>query len=295
MRYVRSMPELFVPLVMMAIIGTFAFNFQTVMPLLIKRTLHGNDRTFTMIYSFISVGSLVGALLSARRTSVTVRHIILSAFGFGIAMLLLAVTPSVPFTYPIGMIVGISSITFMTTSTAIMQLRARSLDAGSGPGPAGDRLPGQHADRRADPRLGVVRTSGRACGVAIGGVSAIVAGRLRPAGGVVADPVQRAAAPTAGSVAACPSGASLSIRCQADRSVSGRRLTRWSTRSPHRSSIPATTSPTGGSCSGGSRRSSSPRRSTSRQRSSAGSPAPPRPPPTIPTSICGTPAACTSP
>ena len=32
------MPELFVPLVMMAIVGTFAFNFQTVMPLLIKRT-----------------------------------------------------------------------------------------------------------------------------------------------------------------------------------------------------------------------------------------------------------------
>ena len=134
LRYVRTMPELFVPLVMMAIIGTFAFNFQTVMPLLVKRTLHGTDRTFTLIYSVISIGSLAGALMSARRSSVTVRHIVWSAYGFGASMLLLAVTPNVPFTYPIGILVGFSSITFMTTSTAIMQLRVRPVDARSGAG-----------------------------------------------------------------------------------------------------------------------------------------------------------------
>ena len=124
LRYVRTMPELFVPLVMMAIVGTFAFNFQTVMPLLVKRTLHGNDRTFTLIYSVISIGSLAGALMSARRSSVNVRHIVWAAYGFGAAMLLLAVTPNVPFTYPIGILVGFSSIAFMTTSTAIVQLRS---------------------------------------------------------------------------------------------------------------------------------------------------------------------------
>ena len=175
MRYVRGLPELFVPLVMMAIIGTFAFNFQTVMPLLIKRTLHGNDRTFTLIYSVISVGSLVGALLSARRTSVTIRHIIMSAFGFGVAMLLLAVTPNVPFTYPIGILVGVSSITFMTTSTAIMQLR-------SDPSMRGRVLALQAivflgSTPIGGPILGwVCQNFGARAGVAIGGVSAIVAG-----------------------------------------------------------------------------------------------------------------------
>ena len=124
LRYVRTMPELFVPMVMMAIVGTFAFNFQTVMPLLIKRTLHGTDTTFTLIYSVISLGSLAGALLSARRSSVTVRNIIRSAYGFGLSMMLLAVTPNIPFAYPIGILVGISSIAFMTTSTAIVQLRS---------------------------------------------------------------------------------------------------------------------------------------------------------------------------
>ena len=126
LRYVRTMPELFVPLVMMAIVGTFAFNFQTVMPLLVKRTLHGTDRTFTLIYSVISVGSLVGALMSARRSSVNVRHIVVGRVTASASRCsLLAITPNVPFTYPDRRSSSaVSSIAFMTTSTAIVQLRS---------------------------------------------------------------------------------------------------------------------------------------------------------------------------
>ena len=175
LRYVRTMPELFVPMVMMAIVGTFAFNFQTVMPLLVKRTLHGTDRTFTLIYSVISIGSLVGALMSARRSSVNVRYIIWSTYAFGVSMLLLAVTPNVPFTYPIGILVGVSSITFMTTSTAIVQLR-------SDPSMRGRVLALQAivflgSTPIGGPILGYVcQQFGARSGVAIGGVSAIVAG-----------------------------------------------------------------------------------------------------------------------
>jgi predicted MFS family arabinose efflux permease len=175
LRYVRTMPELFVPMVMMAIVGTFAFNFQTVMPLLVKRSLHGTDRTFTLIYSVISIGSLAGALLSARRSSVNVRNIIWSAYGFGVSMLLLAITPNVPFTYPIGILVGISSITFMTTSTTIVQLR-------SDPSMRGRVLALQAmvflgSTPIGGPILGYVcQHFGARFGVVIGGVSAIVAG-----------------------------------------------------------------------------------------------------------------------
>jgi MFS family permease len=124
LRYVRTVPDLFIPLVMMAIIGTFTFNFSVVMPLLVKRTLHGDDRTFTLVYSVISVGSLVGALMSARRTTIEVRQVVVSAMAFGGAMLLLAATPNLAFTFPIGVLVGASSIAFMTSSTALVQLRA---------------------------------------------------------------------------------------------------------------------------------------------------------------------------
>ncbi|HEY5155245.1 MAG TPA: MFS transporter, partial [Acidimicrobiales bacterium] len=38
LRYIKTMPDLWIPLVMMAVIGTLSFNFQVVLPLLVTRT-----------------------------------------------------------------------------------------------------------------------------------------------------------------------------------------------------------------------------------------------------------------
>jgi MFS family permease len=122
--YARRVPELWVPLVLMAIVGTLAFNFQVVMPLLVKRTFDGTDATFTILFSVISVGSLIGALATARRKEITVRHIIVASAAFGVTMLAMAVTPSLAASFPIGIAVGWASITFLTASTAIVQVRA---------------------------------------------------------------------------------------------------------------------------------------------------------------------------
>ncbi|HRE03240.1 MAG TPA: MFS transporter, partial [Ilumatobacteraceae bacterium] len=124
LRYVRTVPELWVPLVMIAFVGTFAFNFQTVIPLLVTRSLHSSDRTYTVLYSVLSVGSLLGALLAARRIGVTVRMITIAGACFGVAMLAMAVSPSVPIVMPAAIAVGLFSTTFMTSSTALMQLKA---------------------------------------------------------------------------------------------------------------------------------------------------------------------------
>ncbi len=122
--YARREPELWIPLVMMAIVGTLAFNFQVVMPLLVQRTFHGGDATFTVLFSIISVGSLIGALSTARRKEITIRHIIVASTAFGITMLALSLTPSLALTFPLGMAMGWASIAFLTASTAIVQVKA---------------------------------------------------------------------------------------------------------------------------------------------------------------------------
>jgi MFS family permease len=122
--YAWSIAELRVPLIMMAVIGTLAFNFQTVLPLFSVRDLDGGDLTFSLLMSIVSVGSLLGALRSARRTSVSVQTVSLSAAGFGAAMLALAVAPNQAVAFAIGAVMGFTSISFMTASTAIVQLRA---------------------------------------------------------------------------------------------------------------------------------------------------------------------------
>ncbi|MEX2294596.1 MAG: MFS transporter [Acidimicrobiales bacterium] len=124
LRYALSIPELRVPLIMMAIIGTLAFNFGTVLPLFAVRDLGGTDLTFSLLMSVVSVGSLVGALAAARRKDIGVRTVSLSATAFGLSMALLAIAPTQAIAFPVGVILGLTSITFMTTSTAIVQLRA---------------------------------------------------------------------------------------------------------------------------------------------------------------------------
>jgi MFS family permease len=124
LRYIRSEPNLLVPLVMMAMIGTFAFNFQVTVPLLVDGPLDGGTGTFTLLFSVLSLGSLIGALATARRARVTPQMLVNSSAAFGVAMVLLALSPSLGVAFPVAVLLGLASIAFMTTSTAIVQLLA---------------------------------------------------------------------------------------------------------------------------------------------------------------------------
>lgn len=122
--YARSVPQLWMPLVMMTMIGTFAFNFQVVIPVFVTKDLGGSDTTFTLLFSFLSLGSLVGALAVARRTSTTVHRVAMTAIGFGLAMVAIALAPTTAAAFLVAPLVGVASIAFMTSSTALVQTEA---------------------------------------------------------------------------------------------------------------------------------------------------------------------------
>jgi MFS family permease len=124
LRYARSQPELWVPLCMMAVVGTLAFNFQVVFPLFVTRDLGGGDGTFTLLFSVVSVGSLIGALATARRKRIDVRSVSVASLGFGLALGLIALSPNQAVAFPMGLLVGLGSISFLTASTAIVQIRS---------------------------------------------------------------------------------------------------------------------------------------------------------------------------
>ena len=123
-RYVRSERDLFVPLAMLAVVGTLSYNFQTVFPLFVTRDLGGSDAVFTAMFSVVSIGSLVGALVTARRSDIGVRHVGLAAIGYGVTMALMALSPNVGVAMVLGLALGLASITFIVSSTAIVQLRS---------------------------------------------------------------------------------------------------------------------------------------------------------------------------
>ncbi len=124
LRYVRHTPVLFVPLVMMLFVGTLAFNFQVTLPLLVTRTFDRSKVAFTVLFSVISLGSLIGALWTARRRTIGVADVIRASLGFGLALLAIAMAPTVVWAFPLGLVLGMTSIGFLTASTAIVQTEA---------------------------------------------------------------------------------------------------------------------------------------------------------------------------
>jgi len=124
LRYLYNTPELFVPMVMMTIIGTLAFNFSVTIPLLIEGPLHGGTSSFTTLFSIVSLGSLVGALATARRSTVDGHHVVVGAAGFGVTLAGLALAPNLAAAYLVAPVLGVASILFLTSSTATVQLLA---------------------------------------------------------------------------------------------------------------------------------------------------------------------------
>ncbi|HEY2813024.1 MAG TPA: MFS transporter [Acidimicrobiales bacterium] len=123
-RYARSVTAISVPLVMMGVIGTLSYNFQTVFPLFATRDLHGDDTTFTVLFSIVSVGALIGALGVARRTVISVRTVAMTALGYGVGLSAMAIAPNQAIAFVLAPLLGFSSIAFLTASTAIVQIEA---------------------------------------------------------------------------------------------------------------------------------------------------------------------------
>jgi MFS family permease len=124
LRSVRSMPELWLPLVMTAVIGTFTFNYQVVMPLLVTETFSSTETVFTVVFSVLSVGSFLGALWMARRTTLQLTQTVFTATILGLATLAMAAAPTLGVAFPIALVMGLGMTAFITSSTSNMQLSA---------------------------------------------------------------------------------------------------------------------------------------------------------------------------
>lgn len=122
LRYVRANTGLLVPLLMMALIGTLAYEFPVVLPLLAHRTLHGGADTFGFLTSAMGAGAVVGGLVIATVGTVGVRPLTAAAAGFGVAILAAAAAPGLDLGLAAMFLVGITSTGFMATGNSTLQL-----------------------------------------------------------------------------------------------------------------------------------------------------------------------------
>jgi MFS family permease len=125
LRYVRSTPELLIPLVMIAVIGTLAWEFQVTLPLMATKVFHGGAASYGVMASVMGGGAVVGGLISAARSRPQARALCLAAVGWGIAILAAAVAPSMALELAALVFVGYGSITFNSLAKTTLQLAAK--------------------------------------------------------------------------------------------------------------------------------------------------------------------------
>ena len=125
LRYVRSTPELLIPLVMIGVIGTLAWEFQVSLPLMASKVFHGGAAAYGVMASVMGGGAVVGGLISAARSRPRTRALCLAAVGWGIAILAAAVAPSMALELAALVFVGYGSITFNSLAKTTLQLAAK--------------------------------------------------------------------------------------------------------------------------------------------------------------------------
>ena len=123
--YVRKTPELLIPLVMIAVVGTLAWEFQVTLPLMASSAFHRGAAAYGVMASVMGAGAVVGGLISAARPRPRARALCLAAVGWGIAILAAAAAPSLTLELVALVFVGYGSITFNSLAKTTLQLAAR--------------------------------------------------------------------------------------------------------------------------------------------------------------------------
>ena len=152
-RYVWSNPKLRTPLVIMAVVGTLAYEFQVNLPLIARDTFGGDAATYGIMTGAMGVGAVIGGLFTASRSRTGDGPLIRSTLVFGAVIVTASLMPTLPSMIALLVVVGAGSVTFLSVANSTMQLRADEAYRGQRDGVVGRSVPGHDAIRRPDHRL----------------------------------------------------------------------------------------------------------------------------------------------
>jgi MFS family permease len=123
-RYVAGEPRLGVPLLMMAIVGTLAYEFQVTLPVVAKQTFHGGAPVYGFLTAAMGAGAVVGGLVTATRGRTGLRPLTLAGLLFGVAILFASLAPVLAAEFVALAAVGWASVTFLATGNSTLQLQS---------------------------------------------------------------------------------------------------------------------------------------------------------------------------
>lgn len=175
LRYVRATPQLWIPLALTAVVGTFTFNFQVLLPLLASFTFHGDAGVYATLTTAMGAGAIVGAIANGSRARVRPAMLVAASLAFGALMLVLSSAPTMVLAAAALVPVGAASVAFSASVNSALQLAVEPAMRGRvmalysvvflGSTPIGAPLMGWLAN-----------TAGPRTALALGGLVAVAAG-----------------------------------------------------------------------------------------------------------------------
>lgn len=119
--YLRRRPDVTIVLVVLFIVATFGFNFNIYTATMAKVEFGKDASGFGLLNSVMAIGSVTGALVSAKREKPRLRFIFGAAGGFGLAVGTASLIPNYFVFAASLMLVGFASLTMMTSANAYVQ------------------------------------------------------------------------------------------------------------------------------------------------------------------------------
>lgn len=123
LREVWGKRSLRVVLVVFGVVSTVALNFQVGFPLLVADRLMEDEVAFGWLLSAMSVGNVMGALVTARLTSVSVSWSFGTAAAVAVTLGTVALAPNTFMAFVFAVPLGMSTAAFVTSSTLVIQQR----------------------------------------------------------------------------------------------------------------------------------------------------------------------------
>ncbi len=122
-RYIAATPKLLYPLIMMALVGMLAYEFQVSLPIVAGRVFHGNSEDYGLMMASMGIGAVIGGLWTASKGKTGTRAITRAALLFGAFITLAALSPVIGIEFVALALVGFASVSFLSMTNSTLQLQ----------------------------------------------------------------------------------------------------------------------------------------------------------------------------
>ncbi|MEG6567578.1 MFS transporter [Thermoanaerobacterium saccharolyticum] len=124
--YIKNTPIIFATILMMAVLSTFAINFNVLVPVFAKNILNQNSTGYGFLMSSMGVGALIGALILASLSKKGAKpfYLILGGCGLCVFQILIGFQSYYWLTTILLALSGFSMITFSASANTTVQLNS---------------------------------------------------------------------------------------------------------------------------------------------------------------------------